>query len=156
MSNTVKDTVRKHYVRIIDRSARMLANLEPPSEGWLAAMRGALAMSGAQVAKRMGVTRAAVHQAERNEREGAITIKQMEKLAEAMGGRFIYAIVPESNIESLIRAQALRKAESRIRRAGAHMALESQALPEAEMRRKIETLADDLARDMPSDFWEER
>lgn len=152
----VKDIARKQYVRIADQAAQQFGSIQVPAKGWLATLRQALGMSGAQVAKRMGVTRAAVYQAERNEREGAITISQMEKLADALGGRFVYAIVPEGSVEDVIRAQAHRKAEARIRRASAHMALESQALPGEQTKQKIEELADELARDMPSDFWEVR
>lgn len=150
----VKDTARKQYMRIVDRTAQQLESVQKPSEGWLSVLRKALGMSGAEVAARMGVSRGAVYQAERNEREGAITINQMQKLAEAMGGRFVYAIVPEGSVEDVIRAQARRKAEARIRRASAHMALEKQSLPSAQTRQRIEELADELVRDMPPDFWE--
>lgn len=150
----VKDTARKQYMRIVDRTAQQLESVQKPSEGWLSVLRKALGMSGAEVAARMGVSRGAVYQAERNEREGAITINQMQKLAEAMGGRFVYAIVPEGSVEGVIRAQARRKAEARIRRASAHMALEKQSLPSAQTRQRIEELADELVRDMPPDFWE--
>lgn len=151
----VKDTARKQYVQIVDRSARQLESLKKPSEGWLCVLRKALGMSGAEVAARAGVSRNAVYQAERNERDGAITINQMHKLAEAMGGRFVYAIVPESGqVEDVIRAQARRKAEARIMRAGAHMALEKQALTSAQTAQRIEDLADEFIRDMPPDFWE--
>lgn len=151
---SVKDTARKQYVRIADSAAQQLNAVHKPSEGWLSVLRKALGMSGAAVAARMGVSRAAVYQAERNEREGAVTINQMQKLAEAMGGRFVYAIIPEGTVDNVIRAQARRKAEARIRRASAHMALEKQSLPSAETNRRIEELADELVRDMPPDFWE--
>lgn len=152
---SVKDTARKQYVQIVDRTASQLASLKKPSEGWLSMLRKALGMSGAQVAARAGVSRNAVYQAERNERDGAITINQMHKLAEAMGGRFVYAIVPDDgHVESVIRAQARRKAEARIMRASAHMALEKQSLTNAQTAQRIEDLADELVRDMPPDFWE--
>lgn len=150
----VKDTARKQFVRIADRAAKQLGAIQKPPEGWLATMRKALGMSGAEVAARMNVSRSAIYQAERNERDGAITINQMQKLAEAMGGRFVYAIVPQGSIEDIIRTQARRKAEARIRRASAHMALEKQSLPNAQTKQRIEELADELARDMPPDFWE--
>ena len=150
----VKDTARKQYVRIADRAAQQLQSVQKPSEGWLSVIRKALGMSGAEVAVRMGVSRNAVYQAERNEREGAITINQMQKLADAMGGRVVYAIVPDGSVDEVIRAQALRKAEARIRRASAHMALEKQSLSAAQTKQRIEALADELVRDMPPDFWD--
>lgn len=153
---TVKDTARKQYVRIVDRAAKQLDPVQRPPEGWLATLRKALGMSGAEVATRMSVSRNAVYQAERNERDGAITINQMQKLAEAMGGRFVYAVVPEGSTSDVIRAQAERKAEARIRRASAHMALEMQGLPGAETKRRIEDLTNELLRDMPPDFWADK
>jgi predicted DNA-binding mobile mystery protein A len=151
---SVKDTARKQYVQIIDRTARQLESLKKPSEGWLSVLRKALGMSGAEVAARASVSRNAVYQAERNERDGAITINQMHKLAEAMGGRFVYAIVPETGqVEDIMRAQARRKAEARIMRASAHMALEKQSLTNAQTEQRIEDLADELIRDVPPDFW---
>lgn len=152
----VKATARQQYVRITDRAGEALAGLAIPPEGWLATFRKALGMSGAQVAQRLGITRSAIYQAERNESVGAITLNQMEKLAEAMGGRFVYAIVPEDGVEGIIRKQARRKAEASVRRAAAHMALENQALPEQRTRDRIDELAGQLARDMPPGFWEDR
>lgn len=151
---SVKDTARKQYMRTVDRTAQQFENVRPPSEGWLAMLRKALGMSGAEVAARMRVSRNAVYQAERNERNGAITLNQMQKLAEAMGGRFVYAVIPEGSVDDVIRAQAWRKAEARVRHASAHMALESQALPAEQTRQRIKELAEDFVRDMPPDFWE--
>ena len=150
----VKDTARKQYVRIVDRVARTLQSIEKPPEGWLSVTRKALGMSGVQVAVRMGVSRNAVYQAERNERAGAITINQMQKLADALGGRFVYAIVPNGTVDEMIRVQALKKAEARVRRASAHMVLEKQSLSEAQTKQRVEEMAENLVRDMPSDFWD--
>jgi len=46
----------------------------------------------------------------------------MEDFAEAMGCRFVYAIVPpEGRVESLVAAQARRKAQALVARASAHI-----------------------------------
>jgi predicted DNA-binding mobile mystery protein A len=150
---SVRNTVRKQYVRLADRAARQLEALEVPPGGWLLTLRTALGMSGAAVAARMDVSRNAVYQAERNERAGAITLNQMHKVAEAMGGRFVYAVVPDGSVDEVLRARALRKAEDLIRRASGHMALEQQSLPHAQVAQRIEDLADELVRAMPPDFW---
>lgn len=152
----VKDTARKQCARIVNRAANQLQSLQQPNGGWLTVLRRALGMSGAHVAARMGVTRAAIYQAERNERDGAITIAQMRKIADAMDAEFVYAVIPKGSVEEVVRAQARRKAESHVRRASSHMALEGQSLPNAQARQRIKTLAEELARDMPPDFWEGR
>ena len=141
-------------MRLVDRTAKRLRDIHQPKGGWLALLRQALGMSGAHVAARMGITRNAIYQAERNERGGAITIAQMRKLAEAMDFEFVYALVPKGSVEDVVRAQARRKAEARVRRASSHMALESQSLTSKQTEQRIQALADELIRDMPPDFWE--
>lgn len=46
---------------------------------------------------------------EPSELEGGVTIRKMQEVAEAMGCKFVYAMVPEENIESLLEQQALKK-----------------------------------------------
>lgn len=150
---TVRETVRKQYMRIVDQAAQQLQSVHQPAEGWLVALRKALGMSGTQVAARAGISRNAVYQAERCERDGAITLRQMQRLAEAMGGQFVYAVIPKNSVKQIIDEQAQRKAEALVRRASAHMALEKQSLTGAQTRERIDELANELIRDMPSDFW---
>ena len=152
----VKDTAMRQYARLLNRAAQQVAGLQPPKEGWIAVMRKALGMSAPELARRMGVTKPAIYQAERKEREGGVTLQHMEKLAEALGGRFVYAIVPNDSVEEVLRSQARKKAEGVIKRASAHMALEKQSLTQTQTREEIERLADELLRERPSDFWEVR
>ena len=144
----VKDTAKMQYVQIVNRTAEQITSVKTPAEGWLAMFRKALGMSGADVAARSGVSRNAIYQAERNERDGVITLNQMHKLAEAMGGHLVYAIVPkERRVEEIIQAQA------RIVRASEHMALEQQSLTSEHTKVRVDNLTDELMRNMPPDFW---
>ena len=90
----IKTIVQQQYQGIIDSAAPGYATLKNPPEGWLQTVRKALGMSGAQLAKKMGLTRARVAQAEHAELDGGVTLKSMQAFAEAMGCRFVYAIVP--------------------------------------------------------------
>jgi predicted DNA-binding mobile mystery protein A len=155
---SVKETVHKQYIRLVDRAFDRLEAHQhgaPPAEGWIATLRKALGMSGAQLARRVGVSRAAIHQAEGNERDGVITMQQMRKLATAMGGEFVYVIVPSQHVGEVLRTRGRAKAEAIVRRASSHMALESQALSTAQNDSEIERIAEKLVRTMPSDFWDE-
>ncbi len=153
---SVKDTAKRQYARLLNRAADQLSGVNPPKEGWISVMRKALSMSAPELARRMGVTKPAIYQAERKEREGGITIHHLERLAEALGGRFVYAIVPSGSIDDMLDAQARRKAESVIHRASAHMALEQQSLTAQQIEDEIERLAAELRRKRPSDFWDNR
>jgi predicted DNA-binding mobile mystery protein A len=151
---TVKEVVLRQYRTIVNRAASRLAELSAPREGWVRTVRTALGMSGPDLAARLGLTRARISQTEAAERTGGVTIRTMRSVAEAMGCRFVYAIVPQSGtIEDVIKTQAGRKAEALVRRAGGHMALEDQALSQEAMRAEIERVAEELSRKMPADFW---
>ena len=104
----------------------------------------------------MGVTRARIAQAEHAELNGGVTLKSMQAAAEAMGCRFVYAIVPPSRIEDIVMTQARKKAEAIVGTASKHMALESQTLPNDKIARQIERVTQDIAREMPPDFWTDK
>jgi predicted DNA-binding mobile mystery protein A len=151
---SVKIIVQQQYRSIVDNAAASLAGLKTPPEGWLRTVRTALGMSGAEVAKKMSVTRARVTQAEHAELTGGVTLKSMQATAEAMGCRFVYAIIPSSGrIEDIIMAQARKKATAIVGTASKHMALENQALPEDKNAQEVERLTREIAREMPPDFW---
>ena len=152
---SVKTVVRLKYQRLAD-SAASHSGLRTPPEGWLRTVRKALGMSGAQLAKKMGVTRARVSQAEQAELSGGATLKSMHAAAEAMGCRFVYTVVPDKRIEDLIAAQARKKALALVGTASTHMALESQALPDAKIAQEAERLSHELAREIPPDFWSDQ
>src|SRR5882757_4607247 len=150
---SVKNVVQEQYQRIVDAAGSNAAQRIPP-EGWLRTVRKALGMSGAQLAKRMRVTRARVAQAEHSELTGGVTLKSMQATAEAMGCRFVYAIIPASGrIEDIITAQARKKAMAIVGTASKHMALENQTLPDDKIAQEVERLTREIAQEMPSDFW---
>jgi predicted DNA-binding mobile mystery protein A len=136
---------------MLDRSAEQFAVISSPETGWIATMRRALGMSAEQVARRRGVTRNAVYQAERSEKEGSVSLKQMEKLAAAMGGTFVYTIVPNSPIEQLKYQHALDRAKRM-----ADQKEEFASWSPAEQQDWVDDTAAQLIHDMPTDFWEDR
>lgn len=157
---SIKKTIQKQYQRIVNEAATHFTKptsiVQKPAEGWIVTVRKALGMSGVQLARRMGITRAAISQREKAEPDGGITLKQMQATAEALGCHFVYAIVPEENIEDIILKQARRNARTIIKRASGHMALEKQSLTNEANEKIISDHADDLVRDMPSNFWDEK
>lgn len=149
---SVKQAVRQQYQATVNLAQG--GNMHVPDEGWIRTVRKALGMSGAQLARRMGVTRARIAQSERAELNGGVTLKSMKAAAEAMGCEFVYGFVPPDDIENVIIAQARRKATETVRKAGRQMALENQSVSEAKTEEEIKRLTLDLLHEMPSDFWE--
>lgn len=80
----------------------------------------------------------------------------MQATAQAMGCRFVYAIVPQGRVEDVIMTQARKKAAAIVGTASEHMALESQNLPEEKITQEVERLAQDIAREMPPNFWSDK
>lgn len=149
---SVEDVARQQYQRIVDAAAAY-TTLEMPPEGWLRTVRKALGMSGAALAKRMRVTRMRIAKAEMSEQSGGITLKSMQTMAEAMGCRFVYGIIPRCRVEDIITAQARKKATALVNTTSKHMALESQVLPNERIQEEIERITRRIADEMPRDLW---
>lgn len=139
----------------VNQAGSLVKLLAKPVGGWIATFQEAIGMNAPALAERLGISRNNIYAAIQNEQAGTISLNQMEKIAEAMGGRLVYAIIPrEGPVEEIVMAQARTKARRIIQRTRAHMALEEQSeglRSEAEM---IEDLAADIIREGRRDFWQ--
>lgn len=152
----MKKILLQQFQQIADKAAAgPVRDLAIPREGWIRTMRKALGMSGAQLGRRVGVSRAQIAQSERNETSGAITLRTLQNLAEAMGGRLVYAIVPAQSTETLVSARATEKARQIVGKAATHMALEKQSLSDENHAFEIKRLQAELLSRMPKDLWDD-
>ncbi len=151
--NIVKQIANEQYKALVNKAAKQLRPVQQPKEGWLPTVRNALGMSAAQLARRLGMTRAHIWKTEKAELSGGVTLKTIKNLAEGMGCRFIYAIVPENTVEDILVQRARKKAERIVEATNKHMALEDQMLSGKTIAHEIERLQKDMLDNMPSDFW---
>ncbi|MCU7858409.1 MAG: mobile mystery protein A [Candidatus Thiodiazotropha sp. (ex Lucinoma kastoroae)] len=150
----IEAVVLKQYQNKVNQTLKQLGDYAmPTSEGWLKTVRKALGMSGSQLAHRLGVTKGRVSQAESAELTGSATLKSMQNMAQAMDCRFVYAVIPEKEIESVIRERAILKAKEQIKAASTQMALEAQALSDEQLAFEVDRLASEIIEKMPSDLW---
>src|ERR1035441_11050798 len=77
-----------------------------PRSGWIRAIRGALGMSQAVLAERLGVSAAAVNKLEHAEVHGGITTAKLAEVAAALDCTLVYALVPRSKLEQAGLTQA--------------------------------------------------
>lgn len=122
--------IRSQARRRLDDRLAPVANVvgERPPHGWVRAIRDALGMSTSDVARRMGITASRVHAIERAEATGAVKLSTLERAAEALGCRVVYALVPtEQSLDDAVTAQAQAKAAQLLDRASHTMRLEDQA-----------------------------
>jgi predicted DNA-binding mobile mystery protein A len=76
------------------RPYRRAGKEKNPTNELLRAVRHALRVPVAEIAGKMGVNRSAVFDLEAREVKNTITLKSMTRMAEAMGCKVVYGIVP--------------------------------------------------------------
>jgi predicted DNA-binding mobile mystery protein A len=112
-------------------------------------------MTATQLAKRAGVTKSYVSNAEQAEQAESLTFKRMKRLADSLNCDFVYFLVPRQNVDTLLEEQATKVACKLLRKAGEHMSLEGQQLGPADQEREVKRLAQELIYKMPRNFWDE-
>jgi len=93
-------------------------------------------MSATQFAQRLGVARQTAQEQEQGEIDGSIGVMNLRRAAEALDCQLIYAFVPKTSLEDLVRTQARRVASAELSRVDQTMLLEGQRVdqPEADER----------------------
>jgi transcriptional regulator with XRE-family HTH domain len=76
------------------RPYRTARKSPPPPEGWLRAMRLATGIPAERVAKAMGYSPKMVFQTERSEQRKTISLRHLERMAQAVECDVVYGLVP--------------------------------------------------------------
>lgn len=127
--------------------------IAPPS-GWIKAIREALGMTTRQLAARMGAARSRVTAIEKAEVTGSTTIKTLREAAEAMNCTLVYAIVPTSTLDDILRDQATKKADAELARHHHTMRLENQALTSTDLIDERKRLLREILAGSPRRLWD--
>src|SRR5580692_10766542 len=123
-----------------------------PVRGWIKAIREALGMSTAQLAKRLGIKQPSLVELEQSETKGTIELATLRRVAEALDCTLVYALVPNKPLESMVRDRA-RVFERKRREYVEHsMLLEGQGV----ISKGADARLDEIVRDInPRLFWDE-
>lgn len=78
----------------------------PPARGWIKAIREALGMSTAQMARRMGVSQPGIVGLERSEERETIQLATLRRAAEALDCTLVYVLVPNKPLGATVRERA--------------------------------------------------
>ena len=144
---------RKNLDRRLSQIARQ-AMIMPPY-GWVRAIREALGMTPQRLATRMGVTRPRINMLEKAEVSGATTLKSLRQAAEAMDCVLVYAIVPRTSLDDILREQAAKKADVELARHHHTMRLENQAMDKRDLAAERERLVSDMLAGSLRRVWDE-
>jgi predicted DNA-binding mobile mystery protein A len=122
-----RDLRLKQLAAILDKfvNAKQTAR---PVRGWLRTVREALGVSQQQVASATKVKRQSIIGFEKAEASDRITLRNLRRVADAMGCDLVYAIVPKSgSIQELAEQRTRSEATKRVLSVEQTMALENQA-----------------------------
>jgi len=140
----------------LDKRLNFLQNSEilaRPPRGWIKAIREALGMTTAQLAKRLNVSQPRVLGIEKAEVSGSIKLESLERAARALDCRLVYTLVPRKPLESLVEDRARELAKKRLRATSHSMALENQRVDEADEQEHLERLVQKLLNQPGSALW---
>jgi predicted DNA-binding mobile mystery protein A len=133
---------------------RQGADLRPPPKGWLRAIRQSLGMTTAQLAHRIGISQPSAVELEQSEARRTITLKTLERAAEALNCTLVYALVPREPLDGQMTEQARRVAARHLASAAHSMRLEDQGTTPAVEARELEALVDRLIKTRPARLWD--
>ncbi|KJY13704.1 DNA-binding protein [Coxiella burnetii] len=125
-----------------------------PKQGWVRTLRKALGLTIKQLAKRLSVDPSRAVKIETSEVKGAVTLRTLQSVAEALNCTFVYSFVPKTSLEDTVRNQARKVAKAQMERTAHTMELENQAIEKKWFEEQVEDLTDELLRKSWKHFWE--
>lgn len=99
-------------------------DFEVPKQGWVKAIREALGLTTTQLAKKLGVKQPRVFKIEKE--ESSLSLNSLQEVADALGCKLVYALVPKTSLEEMAYNQARKKAIKIMSEVTHNMALENQ------------------------------
>ena len=143
---------RKHLDRRLNPLRKTQDYARPP-RGWIKAIREALGMTTSQLAQRMGVSQTRVSRIEKDDVASAITMRTLRQAAEAMDCQVRYVLVPNNELEQLVRHRAVAMTNERLSRTHHTMKLENQALAQRDLETEHSRVFKEIMAGDPSRLW---
>jgi predicted DNA-binding mobile mystery protein A len=126
-----------------------------PARGWIKAVREALGMTTAQLARRLGVKQPRIVEMEKAEAHGNITLQSLERAAEALGCRLVYVLVPIKPLTQTLEERASRLAEQQLAAVEQSMKLEAQGVSDKKQRKQAHQRRIEELLQRPARLWDE-
>ncbi|MCX5750769.1 MAG: helix-turn-helix domain-containing protein [Candidatus Saganbacteria bacterium] len=116
-------------------------------------IREALGMTQKQLSKRLKISQPMLSKIEEN--TGSCALQTIAKVAAALECNFLGALDSKSTLETMIKKQAERKAQSLVKRTFANMAMEEQAPEKKAYEYQLKKLTEELIANPGPELWEE-
>src|ERR1700732_928939 len=133
------------------KQLRPVTRYSSPVRGWIKAVREALGMTTAQLAKRLRMKQPSIVAIEQSEAKGTIELATLRRVAEALDCTVVYALVPNKPLEAALRDRArafLRRRRGPVEHS---MLLEDQKVTSKDAEARL----DEIVRETnPRLFWD--
>jgi predicted DNA-binding mobile mystery protein A len=132
-----------------------LKRVAVPPTGWIKAIRTAVGMSMQQLGNKLSISKQAVLDMEKREKEGTITLKSLREAAGALDMQLVYGFVPnDGSLDALIEKRARALATEIVMRTATTMKLEDQANSKKRIRKAIEERTASIKNEIPKILWD--
>jgi len=153
MKNSVSNLQLEQLNKKI-RTFKKVSLLTPPG-GWIFSVRSSLGMSLAQLGKKMGISAQSIGEMEQREKQGSVSLKNLDDLAKAFGLRLTYGFYsPGNDLKKIIDDRAYKVAEQIVARTHKTMQLENQANSKARLKRAIKDRAGEIINKNIKRLWD--
>lgn len=146
--------LRKIAIRQMEKKTKAFADFVQPGKGWIKTMREVLGMNIRQLAEKIEVSSERVVRIESDELNNKLTMATLQKVASAMNCRFVYAFVPNENLDKFLEKTAKEKATAQMLKISHSMALEDQEVKSKELKEQINILAEEYLRGDIKKIWD--
>lgn len=113
-------------------------------------------MPASALSARLRVSSGTLTNLERAERQGTISLRSLREAARALDCELVYALVPRTTLDEVLRLQALHVVDAQMRKTTRTMSLEDQSVNERETKRQREALAAQLVLSLDRRLWTDR
>ena len=124
---------RRHLDARVNKQTSVERLTRPP-RGWIKALREALGMSTAQLARRMKISQPGVVMLEQSEALGTIKLETLQRAATAINCQLVYALVPNESLETMVRERVHLIARQHLGTVEHSMRLENQQVEDRTAR----------------------
>jgi len=149
-----KWSFRKLMCEQLKQQLKPFDNITIPAEGWIKTIRQAMGMTALQLAKRSNLSRPRILRIEKDEMLKHVTLRTLEKVAEGLGCRVVYALVPQKDLLTAIDQQAEQYITNQLRSISHSMLLEDQKVVDNMQKKQKEILKEEVLKNNIKDIWQ--
>lgn len=133
----------------------LLKQVAMPPTGWIKAIRTSIGMSMLQLGNKLSITKQAIQDIEKREKDGSITLKSLKEIAKVLDMQLVYGFVPnDGSLDAMIERRAINLAMKIVNRTANTMKLEDQANSKKRIEKAIKERTAAIVSEMPKILWD--